>query len=41
VFQVPEDTTTGVLVTNQDAYFDQNVSVAFTHDERMAIGVAD
>lgn len=41
VFSVSEDTTTGVLVTNQDAYFDQNVSVAFTHDERMAIDVAD
>jgi hypothetical protein len=40
VFSIPNETTEGELVVNQDAYFDDNISVAFEHDPSMPINVS-
>ncbi|TKX40736.1 MULTISPECIES: DUF4352 domain-containing protein [unclassified Halorubrum] len=41
VFSVPEDTSSAQLQVNQEAYFDQNVSVSFTEDTDLAMNVSD
>jgi len=40
-FSVPEDTTEARLFVYQDAYFQKNVSVSFSHDPEMAINMSD
>lgn len=37
VFSLPEDATQGTLHANNEAYYDETVSVAFEHDESLAI----
>ena len=36
-FPVPENLTEARLIVHQDAFFDQNISVSFTHNEQMPI----
>jgi len=40
VFSVPEDTTEGQLVVDQEVYYDDRVAVSFTHDQSMAINMS-
>lgn len=41
VFTVDENATSGVLLSNQDAYYDKTVKVTFTHQKDMPIDMAD
>lgn len=40
-FSVPEDLTEARLIVNQEAYFQQNVSVSFINDPDMPINMSD
>lgn len=40
-FSVPEDLTDTELIVHQDALFGENVSVTFTHNRDMPIGMSD
>lgn len=40
-FSVPEDLTEAELIVYQDAYFQQNVSVSFSHNPGMPIAMSD
>lgn len=40
VFSVPNGTTEGSLIVNQDAYFRKNVTVQFTHNASMPINMS-
>lgn len=40
-FSVPDDTVEAKLIVHQDAYYQKNVSVSFSHNRNMAINVSD
>lgn len=40
-FSVPEEMTEAQLIVNQEAYFQQNVSVSFNHNQGMPINMSD
>lgn len=40
-FSVPENTANGQIVINQEAYFQKNISVSFSHNESMSINMSD
>lgn len=39
-FSVPEEMSEARLTIYQDAFFNQNISVSFTHNEQMSVGVS-
>lgn len=41
VYSIPEDTSEGRLIVNQEVYFQKNVTVTFSHKPRMAINMSD
>lgn len=40
-YSVPDDTAEAKLIVNQEAYYQKNVSVSFSHDSNMEINMSD